>query len=192
MSLNETTLTLNLRHIKDSFTDRYSHPACLQLVMCENLNYELHDLLRHFYRQLPKKYNIHLDKCSHHLLQFSSLQMTTCERLPDKSCLVRFTAVGAVKCKILNWHDPAHLTSCGLCLEIGQFSYLPGFTIALLHPPTAPQFPASDWSAQLISGLWLADIRPWPPWIEQEAQCHRVQVYYHRCSLYYSDGAICL
>ena len=70
----------------------------------------------------------------------------------DKSCLVRFTAVGG--CKIPNWHDPAHLTSCGLCLEIGQFSYLPGFTIALLHPlPTASQFP----------GLWLVTFtHPWP------------------------------
>ena len=55
MSLNETTLAMNLRHIKDSFTDRYSHPACLKLVMCGNWNYELHDLLRHFYRHLPKK-----------------------------------------------------------------------------------------------------------------------------------------
>ena len=47
MSLNETTLTMNLRHIKDSFTDHYSHPACFKLVMCENWNYELLDLLGH-------------------------------------------------------------------------------------------------------------------------------------------------
>ena len=35
--------------------------------------------------------------------------------------------------------------------------------------PTAPQFSASDWSAPLIPGLWLADTRSWPPWGEQEA-----------------------
>ena len=57
-------------------------------------------------------------------------------------------------CKILNWHDPAYLTSCGLCLEIGQFSYLLGFTIALLHPPFQPPLSPRPLIGQLP--------RPWP------------------------------
>ena len=59
MSLNETTLTMNLRLLKDSFTDHYLQPAPVKLVMCYVRNLlkltELFKVVGTFFIVLPIK-----------------------------------------------------------------------------------------------------------------------------------------